>query len=100
MFAGAGGGRRADVVMSGVSVTRDAVVMNGVSVTRDAFQMMALVPEDMVGLPADGEWAAWLTSTQVGGFRGSGLGRQQGVNGLLEFTETKHLNFDSAATLW
>jgi betaine-aldehyde dehydrogenase len=37
---------------------------------------------------------------EVGGFRGSGLGRQQGVNGLLEFTETKHLNFDSAATLW
>ena len=37
---------------------------------------------------------------EVGGFRGSGLGRQQGVNGLLEFTETKHLNFDSAETLW
>jgi betaine-aldehyde dehydrogenase len=37
---------------------------------------------------------------EVGGFRGSGLGRQQGVDGLLEFTETKHLNFDSAATLW
>ena len=37
---------------------------------------------------------------EVGGFRGSGLGRQQGVDGLLEFTETKHLNFDSAETLW
>jgi betaine-aldehyde dehydrogenase len=37
---------------------------------------------------------------EVGGFRGSGLGRQQGVDGLLEFTETKHLNFDSAQTLW
>jgi betaine-aldehyde dehydrogenase len=37
---------------------------------------------------------------EVGGFRGSGLGRQQGVDGLLEFTETKHLNFDSAASLW
>lgn len=37
---------------------------------------------------------------EVGGFRGSGLGRQQGVDGLLEFTETKHLNFDSSATLW
>jgi acyl-CoA reductase-like NAD-dependent aldehyde dehydrogenase len=36
----------------------------------------------------------------TGGFRGSGLGRQQGVDGLLEFTETKHLNFDSSATLW
>jgi hypothetical protein len=40
--------------------------MSGVSVTRGTFQMMALVPEDLVGLPADGEWAAWLTSTQVG----------------------------------
>ena len=41
--------------------------MSGVSVTRDTFQMMALVPEDLVDLPADGEWAAWLTSTPVGG---------------------------------
>jgi betaine-aldehyde dehydrogenase len=37
---------------------------------------------------------------EVGGFRGSGLGRQQGVDGMLEFTETKHLNFDSSETLW
>jgi hypothetical protein len=31
--------------------------------------MMALVPEDLVGLPADDEWAAWLglTSTQIDG---------------------------------
>jgi len=43
--------------------------MSGVSVTRDTFQMMALVPEDLVGLPADDEWAAWvgLTSTPVEG---------------------------------
>ena len=37
---------------------------------------------------------------EVGGFKKSGLGRQQGVDGILEFTETKHLNFDSRATLW
>jgi acyl-CoA reductase-like NAD-dependent aldehyde dehydrogenase len=37
---------------------------------------------------------------EVGGFRRSGLGRQQGIEGLHEFTETKHLNFDSSATLW
>ncbi len=37
---------------------------------------------------------------EVGGFRKSGLGRQQGLAGLFEFTETKHLNFDSKATLW
>jgi hypothetical protein len=41
--------------------------MSGVSVTRDTFQMMALVPENLVGLPADAEWAAWLTSTPVDG---------------------------------
>jgi betaine-aldehyde dehydrogenase len=37
---------------------------------------------------------------EVGGFKKSGLGRQQGLGGLAEFTETKHLNFDSRATLW
>jgi acyl-CoA reductase-like NAD-dependent aldehyde dehydrogenase len=37
---------------------------------------------------------------EVGGFKRSGVGRQQGVEGLYEFTETKHLNFDSAPTLW
>jgi betaine-aldehyde dehydrogenase len=37
---------------------------------------------------------------EVGGFKKSGLGRQQGLGGLAEFTETKHLNFDSKATLW
>lgn len=37
---------------------------------------------------------------EVGGFKRSGIGRQQGVEGLLEFTETKHLNFDSNPTLW
>jgi len=34
--------------------------MSGVSVTRDTFRMMAAVPEDLVGLPADDEWAAWI----------------------------------------
>ena len=38
--------------------------------------------------------------TEVGGFRQSGLGRQQGLEGLYEFTETKHLNFDSNSKLW
>ncbi|MCD4852030.1 aldehyde dehydrogenase family protein [Arthrobacter sp. AK01] len=37
---------------------------------------------------------------EVGGFKKSGIGRQQGVDGLLEFTESKHLNFDSSPTLW
>jgi hypothetical protein len=43
--------------------------MSGVSVTRDTFRMMVSVPEDLVSLPADGEWAAWLgvTSTPVDG---------------------------------
>ncbi len=50
--------------MSRVSVAQDTFEM--VSVTRNTFQMMARVPEELVGLPADGEWAAWLTSTPVG----------------------------------
>ena len=43
--------------------------MGGVSVTRDTFRMIAPVPEDLVSLPADGEWAAWLglTGTPVDG---------------------------------
>jgi hypothetical protein len=43
--------------------------MSEVSVTRDTFRMMVPVPEDLVSLPADGEWAAWLgvTSTPVDG---------------------------------
>lgn len=43
--------------------------MSGVSVTRDTFRMMVCVPEDLVGLPADDDWAAWigLTSTPVDG---------------------------------
>jgi betaine-aldehyde dehydrogenase len=38
--------------------------------------------------------------TEVGGFKQSGVGRQQGLVGLEEFTETKHLNFDGNPTLW
>ena len=53
--------------------------MSGVSVTRDTFRMVALVPEDLVGLPAEGagdgageaqgEWPAWqgLASIPVDG---------------------------------
>ncbi|RDI75542.1 NAD-dependent aldehyde dehydrogenase [Gaiella occulta] len=37
---------------------------------------------------------------EVGGFKRSGVGRQQGLEGLYEFTETKHLNFDGKSTLW
>lgn len=42
----------------------------------------------------------FYAEAEVGGFGHSGIGRQQGVEGLLEFTETKHLNFDHAATLF
>ena len=37
---------------------------------------------------------------EVGGYKRSGIGRQQGIEGLHEFTETKHLNFDGKPTLW
>lgn len=37
--------------------------MSGVSVTRDTFRMMAPVPEELVGVPADDEWAAWIGLT-------------------------------------
>ena len=37
---------------------------------------------------------------EVGGYKRSGIGRHQGLEGLHEFTETKHLNFDGKSTLW
>ena len=37
--------------------------MSGVSVTRDTFRMMVAVPEDLVGMPPDDEWAAWTGVT-------------------------------------
>lgn len=42
---------------------------NGLNIDQDAFRMALSVPENMVGIPVDGDWAAWqgLTSTQVGG---------------------------------
>ncbi len=42
----------------------------------------------------------FYAEAEVGGFKQSGIGRQQGVEGLYEFTETKHLNFDGNRTLW
>jgi hypothetical protein len=45
--------------------------MNALSVNQDAFRLTATVPEDLVGMPAqgEGEWAAWLglASTPVAG---------------------------------
>jgi hypothetical protein len=46
-------------------------VMNALSVNQDVFRLTATVPEDLVGMPAEGEgeWAAWLglASTPVAG---------------------------------
>jgi hypothetical protein len=45
--------------------------MNALSVNQDVFRLTATVPEDVVGMPAEGEgeWAAWLglASTPVAG---------------------------------
>ncbi len=42
----------------------------------------------------------FYSEAEVGGFKRSGIGRQQGVEGIHEFTETKHINFDGSPTLW
>mgnify|MGYP002540942781 CR=1 FL=1 len=34
--------------------------------------------------------------TEFGGFKDSGIGRTRGIDGIYEFTETKHVNFDIA----
>lgn len=33
--------------------------------------------------------------TEIGGYKESGVGRMAGLDGLLEFTQTKHINFDN-----
>ncbi len=42
----------------------------------------------------------FYSEAEVGGYKHSGIGRQQGVEGIHEFTETKHINFDGSPTLW
>lgn len=42
----------------------------------------------------------FYSEAEVGGYKRSGIGRQQGIEGIHEFTETKHLNFDRSPTLW
>ena len=42
----------------------------------------------------------FYSELEVGGVKRSGVGRQQGVVGLEEFTEVKSLNFDGQPTLW
>lgn len=42
----------------------------------------------------------FYSELEVGGVKQSGVGRQQGVVGLEEFTEVKSLNFDSNPSLW
>jgi betaine-aldehyde dehydrogenase len=42
----------------------------------------------------------FYSELEVGGVKQSGIGRQQGVVGLEEFTEVKALSFDANPTLW
>jgi betaine-aldehyde dehydrogenase len=42
----------------------------------------------------------FYSELEVGGYKQSGVGRQQGIVGLEEFTEVKSLNFDGNPTLW
>lgn len=37
----------------------------------------------------------FYAETEVGGYKTSGIGRMAGIDGLQEFTQTKHINFDS-----
>lgn len=39
----------------------------------------------------------FYAETEVGGYKTSGIGRMAGIDGLMEFTQTKHINFDSTA---
>jgi betaine-aldehyde dehydrogenase len=40
----------------------------------------------------------YFPEAEGGGFKRSGIGRQQGLEGLHEYTQTRHLNFDTSQT--
>jgi betaine-aldehyde dehydrogenase len=109
----------------GSSLTRDEIFGPVLTVQRfsDEAEAIALANDTEYGLAAglwtqnvDRAWRVgrairagtiWINTyhhfydaVEVGGFKRSGIGRQQGLEGLYEFTETKHLNFDGKATLW
>ena len=109
----------------GSSLIRDEIFGPVVTVQRfaDEEEAIALANDTEYGLAAglwtqnvDRAWrvgrairagTVWINTyhhfydeAEVGGFKRSGIGRQQGVEGLYEFTETKHLNFDGNPTLW
>lgn len=110
---------------AGSSLIRDEIFGPVLTVQRftDEDEAVALANDTEYGLAAglwtqnlDRAWRVgrairagtiWINSyhhfydeAEVGGFKRSGIGRQQGLEGLYEFTETKHLNFDGKDTLW
>jgi betaine-aldehyde dehydrogenase len=60
--------------------------------TRDINKAMTLEKKIRAGTVWVNTFGRLYQSTEMGGFKQSGLGRQYGLEGLLEYTELKHIN--------
>ena len=68
--------------------------------TRDVEQCLRVARQLNAGTVWINTYHHYYPEVEGGGFKASGIGRQQGISGLLEYTHTKHVNFDTAPTLW
>lgn len=68
--------------------------------TRDLDRALRIVRRLRAGTIWVNTYHHFYAEAEDGGFKRSGVGRQQGIEGLYAYTETKHVNFDTAPTLW
>ncbi len=68
--------------------------------TRDLDRALRVVRRLRAGTIWVNTYHHFYAEAEDGGFKQSGVGRQQGVEGLYAYTETKHVNFSTAESLW
>jgi acyl-CoA reductase-like NAD-dependent aldehyde dehydrogenase len=66
--------------------------------SKDAEHAMRIAQELRAGTVWINEWHLLNERAPFGGYKQSGIGREFGVDGLKEFTETKHLHVDEVGT--
>ncbi len=62
--------------------------------TKDVNRAMRLAKKIDAGTVWINTYNKNYPQTEFGGYKESGIGRTRGIEGLLEYTETKHINFD------
>ena len=68
--------------------------------TRDLERALRMVRRLRAGTIWVNTYHHFYAEAEDGGFKRSGVGRQQGIDGLYAYTETKHVNLDTAPELW